>query len=364
MINMSILDTPRFRSFSAEQQDIVKAGVELYKHYLHNQGKVGYAEYAVGMSYDEKHAKFNKEILRQAVINANLPESKAFDAKVFGKTAVREEVFALVSEILDVIIPDTVKTDFQRLGDVRNVGWGDSLHIEVPNNKLFVVSKTSIGNRRTEPQRLYNGDVVLIPESRSITIEEDFYRIVANKVDWGMLIAKVSQSMETEISTDVYNALFNTYSTLDTNLKEAAFSLEAFTELAERVEALNMGAKVYAMGTKTALSKIVPAEGGFREQLGAEYNRLGYLGTFHGVELMQIPQKIAPNTTEFGIDNSTIYFFSMGLDKPVKVAFEGETLIFQKTMQGDNADNTFDYTLSKRWDVKVASSAVYGIMKI
>ena len=364
MIKMEILDTPRFRSFSANEQDVVKAGVELYKHYLHNQGRKGYAEFAQGDTYEVKHEKFNQALLLQAVCNVGLPESRAKDAKVFAKTAVREEVFAMISEILDIIVPNTVLSDFYRIAETKNIAWGDSLKYTIPNPNLFVVSKVGSGIRQSEPQRLYDGDITLNPETRMITIEEDFYRIVANKVDWGMLIAKVAQSMETEISKDVYTAIFNTYSTLDTNLKEASFTQATFVKLAQRVEGLNRGAKVYCMGTKSALASVIPSNDYFKFQLGEEYNRLGYLGNFQGVELLEIPQKITPNTLDFAIDDTTLYFFSMGVDRPVKIAFEGETLVHQNTDMNANADMTFNYTLAKRYDVKVATSARYGIMKV
>ncbi len=363
MIKMEVLDTPRFRNFSAEDKDVVKAGVELYKHYLHNQGKAGYSEFASG-SYEQKHEQFNKAIMLQAVTNAGLPASRAVDAKAFGKVAVREEVFALVAEVLDIIIPNTVLTDFYRLAETKNVAWGDNLKFTVPNPNLFVVSKVSNGVRQTEPQRMYDADIILTPETRMVTIEEDFYRIVSNKIDWGMLIAKVSQSLETQISTEVYQAIFNTYSTLDSNLKEASFTQSTFVKLAARVEALNRGTKVYVMGTKTALASVIPSEDYFKFQLGADYNKLGYLGNFHGIDMLEIPQKITPNTLNFAIDDATLYFFSMGLDRPVKIAFEGETLVNQVTDFGANADMTYSYTISKRYDIKIATSARYGIMKV
>jgi hypothetical protein len=364
MVKMEVLDTPRYRSFSAEDKDVVKAGVELYKHYLHNQGRQGYAEFATGEGYESKHEKFNKAIMLQAVTNAGLPASKATDAKAFAKTSVREEVFALVSEVLDVIVPNTVLTDFYRLAETRNIAWGDSLKFTIPNPSLFVVSKVSNGVRQNEPQRLYEADMVLLPETRMITIEEDFYRIIAGKVDWGMLIARVAQSLETQISIDVYNAIFNTYGALDTNLKEASFTQTTFVKLAARVEALNRGTKVYVMGTKAALAGVIPSDNYFKFPLGEEYNKLGHLGNYMGIDLLEIPQKIAPNTLTFGIDDNTLYFFSMGLDKPVKIGFEGETLVNQVTDFAGNADLTYNYTISKRYDVKVATSARYGIMKV
>lgn len=364
MIKMNALNTPRYLSFSKEDQDVVKAGVDLYKHHLFLQGKKEYAEFAKDMSYEEKHEKFNRALLTQSVVNAGLPASKASDTKVFMKTSVREETFALVSEILDVIVPNTVLNDFYRIAETKNVAWGDNLKFTIPNPNLFVVSKLGNGIRQAEPQRLYDGDVVLTPEVRAITVEEDFYRIVAGKVDWGMVIAKVAQSIETQISVDVYNAIFNSYDNLDTNLKEGGFTQTAFVKLAQRVEALNRGSKVYVMGTRSALATVIPSDDYLKFPLGAEYNALGYLGNFHGVEMLEIPQKIAVNTLDFAISDNRLFFFSMASDKPVKVAFEGETLMFQTADPNTNADMTINYTIQKKWDTKVATSAKYAIMQV
>jgi hypothetical protein len=66
MGNMNVIPTKRFMSFSADGQDIVRAGVELYKHYLYLNGKQQYAESATGKTYEEKQEVFTKNLIKES----------------------------------------------------------------------------------------------------------------------------------------------------------------------------------------------------------------------------------------------------------------------------------------------------------
>lgn len=361
MLKMDVQNTKRFMSFSKDEQDVVKAGIDLYKHYLHNVGKQGYAEFAQGKTYEEKNSLFTESIKREAMKMAGITGIDADKAMRFSN--VRECAFALIAEALDVIIPITIQSDFYRLAETRVGGYGDNFVFHIPNPDLFVVSKVANGIRKGEPQKLYSSDVTLTPVAREITIQEDFYRVLTGKVNWGEWVTRIAQSMETQLTTEVYTALYNSYNSLDSGLKYAAFDQDNFVTLAQKVEALNRGAKCMVFGTKLALSKVIPSEQYFRFAAGEEYNKTGYLTNFHGVDLMEIRQTITPGTLNTAIDNSTLYFVSMGVDKPIKIAFEGDTLVMQN-QYNTNADMTMEHTIQKRWDIGVITSARFGIMKV
>lgn len=371
MAKYNIIKTPTFLTFSQEEKDIVEAGVDLYQHYLYVQkGDNRYAEKAQGKSYEEKEKLFNEGLVREAVKRSGLTFSDGYDieAVVARHTAVRDQMFALISETLANIIPNTVLDEFGRFAEVRNAGWGDNFRFEIPNPNLFVVNTVADGIRRGVAQRLYNGEALLTPVNHEITIAEDLHRILAGKVNWGDWVTRISQSVQTKISTEVYEQLYNSYSSLNPNFQEAAYDPEQFVTLAERVEAANGGARVSVWGTRTALSKVVPddefAKFGY-VGLGEEYNKIGYLGVYRGVNTFLISQRIKPNDPDynFAIDDDAIYFVSMGADRPIKVGFEGSPLIFQSNSSG-NADLTQSYTYQQKWDTKVITSSKYGIMKV
>lgn len=363
MGNMNVVPTKRFMSFSAEGQDIVRAGVELYKHYLYLNGKQQYAESATGRTYEEKQEIFTKNLINESLRMAGVSVAGASEAVLLRNPNVKWALFSLVGEILDVIIPQTILEDFYKFAEVRNGNWGDSFVFTVPNPDLFVVSKIAPGVRKAEPQRIYNGILTLIPQPRAVTIQEDFYRVLAGKVNWGDWVARVARSFETQITTDIYNAILNSYNNLPTQLKVTGFTPQSFIQLVQRVEALNAGAKAAAFGTKLALSQILPADQYLKFALGEEYNKYGYLTNFQGVDLFEIPQRIIAGTYDFAIDNNTIYVVSMGSDKIAKIAFEGEAIVTESTAS-QNADMTVDYTFIKSYDVGVITSARYGIIKL
>lgn len=357
------LQTKRYMNFSQDGKDIVDAGIELYKHYLFaNKGKKEYAEFATGR-YDEKQKVFSDSLVKEAIKIAGVSQVGFSNTQIMQNPTVKWAMFSVVSEILDVIIPDTVLDNFYQFADVKNVAWGDNLKFTVPNPSLFVVSTFADGIVKGEPQRLYNSDVVLNPIGRTITIEEDFYRVIAGKVNWGDWVTRVAQSFETQLTVDIYTSLFNTYANLPTNLKVAGFTQDAYVQLAQRVQGLNRGSQVVVFGTKVGLSKVLPTDTTLRQGLGVEYVKNGYIADAFGIPAFEIDQKIVPNADTFAIDDNTLYFVSMGSDKLVKVGFEGEALI-NSADYTKNADMTQEYTIFKKYDVKVATSARYGILKL
>lgn len=364
MFKMDVINSDRFRNFSTDGQDVVTAGVELYKHFKALEGSKEYAEYAsTGKTYDEKSKLFTESLLDEAIKMSGMNLTEAGKATAFAMTGVRESAFQLVSEMLDAIVPNTILQDFYRLAEVKNMAWGDNMNFQITSPDLFAVSKTAGGVRRGQPQRQYAGDAILTPTWKEITIQEDMIRILAGKVNWGTWVAKVAQSFETAISTDVYTALLATFSTLPSTRKVAGYTQTDFVKFAQRIEALNRGSKCVVLGTKLALSTIIPSDNYLKFGLGEEYNKMGYLGNFMGVDLMVIDQKIVPSTENFAISDDYIYFVSLGIDKPVKIGFEGTTMI-QTSEFKDNADLTQNYSIFKKYDVKVITSGKYAIMKL
>lgn len=370
MANFNVLKSQRFLQFSEAGRSIVEAGVDLYKHYLFvNKGVQRYAEVAQGKSYEEKESIFNESLVREAVKQSGLVFSEGYELdKIIRNPVVFSSMFQLISETLTNIMPTTVLDEFGRFAEVRNGGWGDNFKFQIPNPNLFAVSTFADGIRKGTPQRLWESEILLTPENHVITIQEDLYRVLAGKANWGDWITRIAASVQQAISVEVYDALYNSISGLNANFQEATFDETAYVKLAQRVEGANGGARVSVWGTRLALSKIVPSstfgDAGY-VGLGEEYNKVGYLGVFKGVNTFVINQRIKPNDPDynFAIADDALYFMSMGVDRPIKVAFEGEALIFQNG-NSVNADLTQEYTYQQKWKTSVITSSKYGIMKL
>ncbi|OPH61723.1 hypothetical protein BC351_00330 [Paenibacillus ferrarius] len=364
----------RFTNFSKDQKDIVQAGVELFYHWKYENAKPAernkVAKYKMysekeGTTYQEKQKLFSEALVKQAIASAYLPEGLEFSKSVMmGHPNVKFTMFAIISEILDVVIPDTVLDNFYQFADVKSSGWGDNFVWSVPNNDLFVVSKLADGIRKGNRQRLVGTDVILTPVMREVTIAEDLYRVIAGKVNWGDWVNRVAQAIETQITIDIYNSIFNSYSALGTAYKaNGAFAQTTFNNLVQLVEAANHGANAVAFGTKVALSKVVPDSQYLTFGLGQEYNGAGYLGNFQGTGLFKFDQRVTPNTDTLAISDQYLLIIATMVDKLVKIAFEGETMISQ-TDSKDSSDNSIDYTVKKKWDTKIITSAKYAMYQL
>lgn len=357
----------RFSNFSQQEKDIVQAGVELYRHFRYESATIDITknklrQYSTGLSLQEKQNLFSKNLMEITKKYANLPSDHQFNEMAMrSHPNVKWATFALISEMLDVIVPETVLDNFYQFAEVKSVGWGDNLVFNVPNNDLFVVSTAANGKRKGSRQRLHGSDVILTPVNHMITIGEDWYRIVSGKVNWGEWVTRVVRSVETQISVDVYNAIINSYPTLSASYKETgAFSQDKFNRLTSRVTAANGGGRASAFGAKLALSKIVPADQYFKFGLGDEFNKMGYLTNFQGTDLFELEQRLVPNTDEFAIDDSSALILSSTVQKIVKIGFEGNTQITESQVN-QNADQSIDYTVQQRWDVKIVTSGKYGM---
>lgn len=359
--------TNRALSFSQEKQDIIEAAIDLYKHYVYNNNNVDFSMFAEvankGKSYDEKNTLFNEQFRKQVVKSAYLPEEAVNDKHIFKMKNIRDLSYALVMEILDTILPQTMIESFKTIAEIKTVGNGNQAKFTVPNTHVFDVYKVARGTRKTIPQTDYKGDAFLTPEPRMITIRANFEEILLGKCDWGSMMVKAAQAFEQDMTTEIYTTIAATYSTLGTDFKEAGFTQTAFNKLKARIAAHNK-APVIVMGTQIALSSVLPSNDYFKMELGKEYNAKGFITNFQGTNLMEIPQSITPNTNDFAIADDELYFFSLGVDKPIKAAIEDGGMAFESMDNSATADNSYFYSVRKSWDMGVITSAKYGIMKI
>ena len=164
---------------------------------------------------------------------------------------------------------------------------------------------------------------------------------------------------------DIYDAFAAAMDALpatagDGQLRVTGFTQDTAIALAQKVQAWNGGNKAVFVGTKLALSKILPASTNTRILLGDEYVRVGYLRDFFGISTVELEQ-IADYTKEFAmkLDDKKIYVLSPGTDKIVKVFVEGSTLSNTESNYA-NANLQQTTTLYKSYGVGAFTSAIAG----
>ena len=255
------------------------------------------------------------------------------------------------------------------IAEIKSGAWGDSLKVELKPRDLFVVSKGGRNRRTYDITRQYKGEKTIVPEVHGITVGISLYDVLRGAYSLAEFVAKAVLSMEVQMKYDIYDAFAEAMGALPNSaganqLRLTGWSQDTAIALAQKVQAWNNGAKPIFLGTKLALSQILPASTNARILLGDEYVTVGYMREFMGISTVELEQ-VADYTTEFAVklDDKKIYVICPGTDKMVKVFLEGSTL---SNVEGNyaNANLQQTATLYKSYGVGAISSALAGVIEL
>lgn len=352
--------------FAGENMSVYESFRDYFNHYkAQNYGSK--VTFDTSKDLVQKEEAINKalfsEIERVSQVSnvGNLPmASFAMNPNVIWAT------FAVIGAMVDMVLPETVIEDTGLYTDVRVGDWGDSFSFDVQPRDLFLVSKHGRGRRKVESTKQFKGQVNVIPEAREITVQVSLYRVLAGKESLAEFAIKAIRSLETQMAYDCYvafNTAMNNLPTTPTNTSlkvTGAFNQNTLVELAQKVSAWNGGMRPIIVGTKTALSKAVPANSNYRYDIESNYVKVGYLQTISGYDTLELPQ-VADWENPFAtlLDDDKLYIIAPQ-SKPVKLCLEGNTLS-NTTQHFDNANLQSDTTMIKSWGTAVATSAVAGL---
>ena len=363
---MMIRIPERVLSFSDETNiSLHRKFADYFNHYkaIRSNSK---EDYDKTVTFEEKGKKLHEAIEVEISKVAGVSNGTILTDAVWKSSPMyRYATFAVISSLVDMIIPEVINDQYYQFAEIRNGAFGDSFVFDIKSSNLFVVSKNGNARRHIAANKQFTGQTSLIPENRAVTVTVDWYRVVSGKENLAEFAMKVALSFEEEIAKDVYTALSDSYNALSANFKEAAYTEQAFKKLVNRVTGANGGAKCLVYGTNVALGEILPTSDYLRLGLGETYANIGYLPVFFNTPLMVINQKIdwSSEDYDFNISDDEIFFISPGSQKLVKICFEGDTLTVLDNQLG-NANLEQQVTLQKRWKTGIVSNSRYGIMKV
>jgi len=281
---------------------------------------------------------------------------------------VQQVGFAILGIATDLILPDTLSNDLGHISELKFGAFGETLKIDMKPRDLFVVSKGGRNKRSFDLKRQFMGTATIVPERHVISVGVSLYDILTGAYSLAEFIMKAVRSLEVQFRYDIYDAFSTAVKTLatsgDTQLQFAGYTQDDAIKLAQKVTAWNGGARAIFLGTKLAISKMLPASSNYRFDLGSEYARVGHVREFFGFDVLELEQ-IADYTTEFKLklNDEEIYVISPLSDKIVKCFVEGSTL---SNVNGNfaNANLQVGADLSKSWGVGVYTSALAGVITL
>lgn len=298
--------------------------------------------------------------LRNALIEANGGKT-TFNIKDI-RDGKCNGVFAIIEELVNVISEEGLKGDefFNSLVETRNLALGDTPRFHVEHDSLFVVSNLAEGTQGARRQRIEAGtDVTVNTSLRAVKIYEELNRVMAGRVDFNKLVDTVSRSFTNDDLDAAYAAFTGLFAKLAAPyLVTGSFDEEKMLDLIEHVEAAT-GGTATIIGTRKALRKVTTAN--MSDEAKTDLYSMGYMGRFFGVPMVAMKQRHAIGTTDFILDDNSVYVFTSD-SKPIKRVIEGDVTM----LTGDpltNADLSQEFMMIKRSGIAVVTDRQFGTYK-
>ncbi len=324
------------------------------------------------LSFAEKEIAMNEALKKEIARVSQVTFDPAIPLEQWAShPSVRWASFAVISAMIDTILPEVLIESIGLFSDVRVGGWGDSFAFDIKPRDLFVVSKSGHGQKATEVHKQFDTTVTVVPIPHQITVQVSLYKVLAGKESLAEFTAKAIKSIEAQMTVDTYNVFAAAMGNLalvgaspNAYMQVAGYTQDALISLAQRVSAWNAGQKVILVGTQRALQYILPNDANYRYDITSDLVKIGYIRTAFGYDTMVLPQLAAWGTPfTVALSDVNVYFLSVGVNKPIKLCLEGSTLS-NVTAPFDNSNLSQNATFIKYWAASVATNAVAGLMTV
>lgn len=279
---------------------------------------VAYSFNGENLSYEALNETLRKELNEYAGTYALYRENKNM-------------IFSLIEETIDLVLPKRVMENYGQFAETKVYKQGDKPTFTVKGNyhnraKQFI---TKVGLNgiyevfKLGKERPFELQTSAIGGAAAIGFEE----FLDGKVDFAEVTKIVMEGMDELIYREIAKALMSSINQLPraNQVAAAGFDEAAFDRLLSVASAYGTPS-IYC--TYEFAVKMIPAEGWISDAMRDEKWAKGYFANYKGYRVVILPQAFEDETNEKKmIDPGYVWILPTGHDKPVKVAFEGDTLV-------------------------------------
>ena len=344
-------------------ESLFKSFKDLYNHALTKQGVKGLTFEAV--DYNEKEKAVNEAMVDEIIKRAQLPADARQNLSSYANHPnIGWATFAVISNLVDSVMPVSLDSLIGNWAEIQyNPGYGNVYEFRTRFQGYLKVTKFSRGKRLPELQRTNAGVFTLVPELHALAADTDLYRLLMGIDSVAELAILVSQSMAHAISNEALLAFEGAVAALPTGaggLSVTGYTQKDLMDLASRIQAWT-GVVPMVIGTRVALSAVVPDTVSPLMDLGSSYVQNGYLTTAFGLPMFVLPQA-AGDTPYTGLISDNYIYVIPADNKPVKVAVGAEMTFSDSGRM--YADLRTTVGLFKEFSVGVPTGSVFGAIEL
>jgi len=249
-------------------------------------------------------------------------------------------IFELIEVGLDEVLPPRIMEEYGQFADVRTFAQGDkpvfTVRVTEASRKRAKTFVTRVGLAGRYEVFKLDGRSLEVPTSAfggaaQIGLEE----FLDGRITMSDVYDIVLEGMDEVIYKEIANAL----STLSNEVPAVNYSVQTDFDEAEMDRLINI-ADVYGRSTIYCTfefaTHMIPVDRWASNEMKQQRWDNGYLGNYKGHNVIVLPQSFEDATNaKKVIDPSLAYIIPTGAEKPVKVAFEGQTLVREVPFKGN-----------------------------
>lgn len=266
--------------------------------------------------------------------------------------ANQNTIFSLMAQIIDDVLPKKVLEQYGAFAEVQNFAQGDR---PIFTQKITVAAKrrakqfiTKVGlNGIYEVFKLDGKSFEVKTSAFGGAAQIAFEEFLDGRVQMSDVLDIVYEGLDEAVYLEIERALKATV----TNLPAANVHTDTAFKEAEMDRLLSIGdsyGKSVIYCTYEFAATMVPATGWVSDAMKDQKWNNGYLGNYKGHQVIVLNQSYEDETnSKKVIDPAYAWIIPTGAQKPVKIAFEGQTIVQNIT----NRDQSMEIQMYKKFGV-------------
>lgn len=269
----------------------------------------------------------------------------------------KNTIFSIMEETFDDVLPKKVMEQYGMFAEIKTFNQGDK---PVFTQRITNASKrrakkfiTKVGLAGVYEVFKLDGASLQIPTSAwGGAAQIAFEEFLDGRVQMADVIDIVMEGLDEAVYTEIAKALNAAIAKMPgANIASHADFDEATMDRLLSIADSYGKAVIYC--TYEFAAKMVPQAGWVSDEMRNQRWNTGYIGNYKGHQVVVLDQSYTDetNTTKV-IDPSYAYIIPVGAEKPVKIAFEGQTIV----RDFDNRDYSMEIQVYKKFGAGVIAT--------
>lgn len=265
----------------------------------------------------------------------------------------KNTIFALMEETIDDVLPKKVLEQYGQFAEIKTFAQGDK---PVFTQRITMAAKrrakqfvTKVGLAGIYEVFKLDGKSYEVPTSAfGGAAQIGFEEFLDSRVDFADVLDIIMEGLDECVYLEIERALKGAVDSLQDANKTSQISFVE-TEMDRLIQIADSYGQATIYCTYEFAATMIPAEGWISDDMKNQRWNNGYLGNYKGHRVIVLPQSYEDETnSKKVIDPSYAWIIPTGgNEKPVKVAFEGQTIV----REYDNKDMSKEIQIHKKLGV-------------